>query len=171
MGIWPSCSLAFTHWTIIARARPAFEGLQHVDRALAIELLRKWHSQADGFQKVLDHSLPGPHLQQDPRPRSKILIYIPTGGLMSPSRDGRHRFRQSVQCSVCGVPNEVEHIHWHCRKYANLRAPIRSLLTRILRAPPCFQYAALPTTTMNFSQGTGFTNSGSFGQHLATTYY
>lgn len=140
------------HWTIIARARPAFEGLQHVDRALAIELLQKWHSQADGFQKVLDHSLPGPHLQQDPRPRSKILTYILTGGLMSPSRDGRHRFRQSVQYSVRGVPNEVEHIHWHCRKYANLRAPIRSLLTRILRAPPCFQYAALPTTTMNFSQ-------------------
>ena len=67
---------------------------------------------------------------------------------MSPSRDGRHRFRQSVQCSTCGVPNEVEHIHWHCRKFAVLRAPIRPLLARILRAPPCFQYAALPTTVL-----------------------
>lgn len=36
---------------------------------------------------MLDNGLAGPHPQKDPRPRSKILIYILTGGLMSPSRN------------------------------------------------------------------------------------
>ena len=79
------------------------------------------------------------------------MIYILTGGLMAPSRDGIHRFRQDVMCQECGVPNEVEHIHWHCKLYDEQRAPIRRLLPQILRCPPCFQYAAIPTADMKFS--------------------
>ena len=76
--------------------------------------------------------------------------YDHTGGLMSPSRDGRHRCRASVQSTTCNVPDEIEHIHWHCVKHNNIRAPIQRLLPRILRSPQCFQYAAIPTSTSGF---------------------
>ncbi|CAE7248689.1 unnamed protein product [Symbiodinium sp. CCMP2592] len=138
-------------WNKIVHARACFQGIQQANRQLATAFLRDLHFQSDGYQKLLDTGASGPWLQQDPRPRSKIMIYILTGGLMTPSRDGRHRFRQDVICQKCGVPSEVEHIHWHCKLYAQQRAPIRRLLPRILRCPPCFQYAAIPTVDMTFS--------------------
>ena len=139
------------HWEKIARLRGSFEGIQRADRKLATAFLDELHTQSDGFQQLLDRGSPGPHLQQDPRPRSKILLYLLTGGLLCPSRDGRHRHNNVVQCSVCGVPDEVQHIHWHCEKYSSLRAPIRHLLQRISRSPMCFQYATIPTVNMRFT--------------------
>ena len=136
-------------WSKIVHARACFQGIQQANRHLATALLRDF--QSDGYQKLLETGASEPWFQHDPRPRSKIMIYILTGGLMTPSRDGRHRFRQDVMCQQCGVPNEVEHIHWRCKLYARQRAPIRRLLPRILRCPPCFQYAAIPTADMKFS--------------------
>ena len=139
------------HWNIIVRARPVFDGVQNLDRKLETELLNIWRMQSDELQFLLNHGLAGPHLQHDPRPRSKILIYILTGGLTSPSRNGRHRYQHmSVQCTTCGVANEVEHIHWYCRKYSALR--VQLWLRRIMQAPACFRYAAFPTRDMNLSK-------------------
>ena len=139
------------HLRQIPHSRQDFQGIERADRIKATALLHDLHTQSDGLQLLLDRGIPGPHFEKDPRPRSKLLVYILTGGLMCPSRDGRHRQQQSVLCPVCKVPNEVLHIHWNCKRYNAQRAPIQHLRQRMSRSPQCFRYAAIPTTSMSFT--------------------
>ena len=116
-----------------AKSRPHhFDGVQNnVDRRATLSLLMDLQAAAQSLHQSIAHGAVPPPLEEDPRPRAKVLRLFLAGGLLTPERYWRHKSKgQETRACACGAPDATpDHIQWHCPRYADARDPLLRLLT------------------------------------------
>ena len=135
-------------WQLLCRDRPQhFAGISNgVDRTRTSKYLNALKSEADLLQSECDkEETINPEPLDDPRVKLKVLRLLLTGGLQTPERQHRHKNKPGqVQCLCKTGEPTIQHIAWHCPRFAHIRNPILEKLPMPLEnLPRCFTCCAI----------------------------
>ena len=130
-------------WQVLCRDRSQhFTGTwQGVDRARTLGWLNELMTRADELQAKCDQEdfiIEDP--KADPRAQLKVLRLLLSAGLQNPERQHRHKKKAGKAICLCnGGEPSLEHISWHCPRFADIRqVALQNLPMPLSQLPQCF---------------------------------